>query len=453
VEDLIAAARPDDVVGGDRGQRTFITLSRPVLMVRGASDRPTFTKAVLVSSEPIPRVVAEPVVKPEPAAVTSKRGKKQKSASAAAAHEKTRRKRKRSKVKPVTVKAKKVRKDREEPDFTKLTESGTQFASPKPLRKARKKLCGLQRRLSRAALIPLPEPKTAELTPEKLEAKAARKALRKERKGLSKRGKLRLRADIGRRNAEERRCNRAASAKKRADANVLKLELVAKRKALRKAGLEDEAKALCRPAKRQRKSKRGSRLATKISGVHADVANSRDDVQHKLTTVVTRQVKVLCLDRVPGNGGFGASDAGLANMRQKFLYKGALDGCLVIDACQYFPSSKRCSVCGNIHAGLKRGDETWTCPVCGEKHDRDGNAAVNLAWYGRIALSILKGGETARTALAGLSVEEQSWFMVGRAKAEPPERATRGETDDTPQRRSESGSREGIGKEMTHVST
>ena len=63
--------------------------------------------------------------------------------------------------------------------------------------------------------------------------------------------------------------------------------------------------------------------------------------------------------------------------------------------------------------------------------DRPGklHAAQNLAWYGRIALSILKGGEFAQMALSRLSDVELAWFMVGRANAEPPERATRGETE------------------------
>ena len=45
---------------------------------------------------------------------------------------------------------------------------------------------------------------------------------------------------------------------------------------------------------------------------------------------------------------------------------------------RYFPSSKRCHVCGHIHRELKLRDRIYRCPVCGYTADRDFNAALNL---------------------------------------------------------------------------
>ena len=50
---LIDGAKLDDVVGGDRGERTAITLSRPVRIVRGASDRQVFKDAATLTALPI----------------------------------------------------------------------------------------------------------------------------------------------------------------------------------------------------------------------------------------------------------------------------------------------------------------------------------------------------------------------------------------------------------------
>ena len=43
-----------------------------------------------------------------------------------------------------------------------------------------------------------------------------------------------------------------------------------------------------------------------------------------------------------------------------------------------YPSSKRCSRCGNIKKDLKLSDRTYVCPVCGLVIDRDLNAAINI---------------------------------------------------------------------------
>jgi transposase len=41
-------------------------------------------------------------------------------------------------------------------------------------------------------------------------------------------------------------------------------------------------------------------------------------------------------------------------------------------------TSKTCSNCGEINMGLKLSHREWTCDSCGEKHDRDINAAKNI---------------------------------------------------------------------------
>jgi transposase len=270
---------------------------------------------------------------------------------------------------------------------------------------------------------------------------------------MSRKGRMTLRAKVKQRSADDRAKRRAATMARRKVEHLERCRIGKERKELRASGREDEAKALHRPRRKARKSVRGSRLVSKISSQHADVVHMRDDVQHKTTTVVTRQIKVLCLDHVPGNGGFGASDAALGKMRTMFGYKGALDGCLIIDAWQFFPSSKRCSVCGHIHADLKRGDGMWVCSECDTRHGRDINAAQNLEWYGRIALAIRKGGDAADSALSGLTDVERSWFMsdfadakrqVGQARAE----LTRGETTRAPIGCRPSRSRERVGDQL-----
>ena len=48
---------------------------------------------------------------------------------------------------------------------------------------------------------------------------------------------------------------------------------------------------------------------------------------------------------------------------------------------RYYPSSKKCSVCGEIRKNLKLSDRTYICDKCGLIIDRDLNAAINIANY------------------------------------------------------------------------
>ena len=49
---------------------------------------------------------------------------------------------------------------------------------------------------------------------------------------------------------------------------------------------------------------------------------------------------------------------------------------------RFYPSSKTCNKCGYVNKGLTLDDREWTCPNCGEHHDRDLNAAINILMEG-----------------------------------------------------------------------
>lgn len=45
---------------------------------------------------------------------------------------------------------------------------------------------------------------------------------------------------------------------------------------------------------------------------------------------------------------------------------------------RWYPSSRLCHDCGWKNTGLTLNMRAWTCPMCGSRHDRDVNAALNL---------------------------------------------------------------------------
>jgi putative transposase len=75
----------------------------------------------------------------------------------------------------------------------------------------------------------------------------------------------------------------------------------------------------------------------------------------------------------------GLSDSALAEARRQLAYKTGWYGSRLIVASRWYPSSKTCHACGHVQeigwAGY------WTCAGCGARHQRDDNAAINLARY------------------------------------------------------------------------
>lgn len=75
----------------------------------------------------------------------------------------------------------------------------------------------------------------------------------------------------------------------------------------------------------------------------------------------------------------GLSDAALGTPRRLLSYKTGWYGSEVVVADRWFPSSKTCHACGHVQdIGW---DETWQCDRCSATHQRDDNAAANLARY------------------------------------------------------------------------
>ena len=75
---------------------------------------------------------------------------------------------------------------------------------------------------------------------------------------------------------------------------------------------------------------------------------------------------------------------------RQIQYKCDWNNIQFIVADRYFPSSKTCYKCGNIKKDLKLSDRIYICSECGNEIDRDYQASLNLAEYGKKINSIAK---------------------------------------------------------------
>ena len=61
------------------------------------------------------------------------------------------------------------------------------------------------------------------------------------------------------------------------------------------------------------------------------------------------------------------SDAGMSGLLDQIRYKAQWHGTRIVEADQWYPSSKTCSSCGVVNASLGR-EPKWSCPSCGAIH-------------------------------------------------------------------------------------
>ena len=140
-------------------------------------------------------------------------------------------------------------------------------------------------------------------------------------------------------------------------------------------------------ARKQRGSNNRTKAKTKLARLHRRIAAIRADVLHKLTTDLTRYATIVIEDlNVTGmlanrRLSRAIADLGFFEFRRQLKYKAAMARSTVVVADRWFASSKRCSSCGEKNESLTLAERTWTCASCGAFHDRDVNAACNLARY------------------------------------------------------------------------
>lgn len=138
-------------------------------------------------------------------------------------------------------------------------------------------------------------------------------------------------------------------------------------------------------SRKKLKSANRKKAKEKLSRLYARIANTRKDSLHKLTTSLVKEYEVLGIENLNVKGMMGnkhlsraLSDSSFGEFRRQLEYKRASTGTKVIVADRWFASSKTCSSCGHKLEKLSLKTRAWQCPSCGEHHDRDINAAINL---------------------------------------------------------------------------
>ena len=142
-----------------------------------------------------------------------------------------------------------------------------------------------------------------------------------------------------------------------------------------------------RLSSKQKGSKNKNKARLKVAKLHEKIANQRNDYLHKLSRRLcesqadTIAIEDLSIQKMMQNGNLAKSigDVAWHELRRQLEYKCEWYGKNLVVIDKYFPSTKTCSACGAVNENLALKDREWQCLSCKATHDRDINAAINIA--------------------------------------------------------------------------
>lgn len=162
--------------------------------------------------------------------------------------------------------------------------------------------------------------------------------------------------------------------------------------------LRKEEKKLKRLQRQLSKKVKGSKNRDKqrirLARVYERINNKKDDYIQSVVNELLTYFDTIFMEDLNVKGMLRnhhlakvISEVSFYKFKETLVNKALVNDKRVIFVDRFYPSSKTCSICGYKKQDLKLDDREWTCPICGEHHDRDVNAAMNILLEGQRMLT------------------------------------------------------------------
>ena len=152
-----------------------------------------------------------------------------------------------------------------------------------------------------------------------------------------------------------------------------------------KASLRRLRRLSRRHSRKQKGSANRKKSAGRLAKLHYRVGCQRKDFLHKLSTEMAKGHSAIGVEDLNVKGmvknrhlARSISDMAWSEFLRQLSYKADWYGSRLVKADKFFPSTKRCSICGQVRKQISLAERTYRCPDCGTKMSRDLNAARNL---------------------------------------------------------------------------
>lgn len=138
-------------------------------------------------------------------------------------------------------------------------------------------------------------------------------------------------------------------------------------------------------SRKQKNSNNFKKNVKQLNKLYSRVVDIRNDEYQKLSTEIVQHFDFIGLEKLqPANMiknkklSHSISQISWTKLVDMIKYKTEWYDKIMIHVDRFFPSSQLCNHCNYKNKDLKLNHRTWTCPNCGNTHDRDTNAAINI---------------------------------------------------------------------------
>ncbi|MFA5527819.1 MAG: RNA-guided endonuclease TnpB family protein [Peptostreptococcales bacterium] len=138
-------------------------------------------------------------------------------------------------------------------------------------------------------------------------------------------------------------------------------------------------------SRKKKGSNNRNKCRIKLAKYYEKLNNIKENYLHKISNNLLNENQVIVMEDLSVSNmvknhklARSLQELSLYRFKEILKYKSNWYGRDLVEIDKWFPSSKLCNKCNYKNSELTLKDRTWICPECGESHDRDINAAINI---------------------------------------------------------------------------
>lgn len=132
-------------------------------------------------------------------------------------------------------------------------------------------------------------------------------------------------------------------------------------------------------------SQNRNKARIRLAKAYEHSVNQKEQYIHYVVNDLLKQYDIIFMEDLNVSGMLknhklakAIQEVGFYRFKSVLTDKSSNNGKRVVLVDRFYPSSKMCNNCGYVYKELILNEREWQCPQCGEIHDRDLNAAMNI---------------------------------------------------------------------------